>query len=250
MTGPRTGFVVLGLLTTLATTGTGRADPLVRSAPGRDDTSALRPGRWTAPLTTALEFGSARPWAELPVRTDWVDLRWAGGAVAFALAGARTTAGSVHETDLAVDVELRSGASALRVQAGRREITVDGFDPRTAIRARGALRHRLGPVRAVGVIERDPGRVRRWSWALGIEAEHAGLRLRLDHRARRHTDTRDWSIAAVLEVAGPLDLSVDLDPDRTTWGLAVRSRPWGLRVGRVVDGPREGAVAVAVEWRP
>mgnify|MGYP006275236615 CR=1 FL=1 len=242
--------IVSMLVSVMLAAGPASADPLARSAPGRDDTSSLRPGRWTAPLTTAVEFGSARPWGDLPVRTDWLELCWATRRFAFALAGARTDAGSVRQTELEVEAEIRWGSAAVRLQSGRRAVTVESFAPRVVRRSRVGLRRRVGPARAVLVVEHDPDRGRAWSWALGIEANHRGLRVRLDHRPRRHTVGRAWSVGAALDLAGSLDLGFVLDAEHTTWSLAGRHRPWGLRVGRVVDGPREGAVAVALEWRP
>jgi hypothetical protein len=244
------GRIAAGALLGVLAAGPGQADPLARSAPGRDDTSALRAGRWTAPLTTSVEFGTARPWGDLPVRTDWIELRWAAGRFGVALSGARTDAGTVGQTELGVDAEFRSATAAVRLQVSRRGVTVESFAPRAVRRTRVGARRSVGPARAVLVVEHDPERVRPWSWALGVEVDHRGLRARLDHRPRRHTVERAWSVAASLDLAGSLDLGFVLDAEHTTWSLAVRHRPWGLRVGRVVDGPREGAVAVALEWRP
>lgn len=228
----------------------GGAPAMEDPAPGLSGAHALPIWRVTAPWAPAVAVVVARPWGPLDVRTDGLDARWAVGRLAVAGGLARTAAGTVDVTTHWIGLEVGGSRVALRGVIVRRRTGVVGFDPVDAQRLHGGLRWST----AAGVFglvvtapEEDARRVlARWSW----EASRGPLRWVASRNDRRVERSADVALAARLALTAALDVGLRVEPHDTLWSAGLGQGSWRLRVGRVVQGPREGATALRLEWRP
>ena len=228
----------------------GVAPAMEDPAPGLSGAQALPTWRVTAPWTPAVAVVVARPWGPLDVRTDGLDARWATGPVAAAGGIARTAAGTVDLTTHWIGLEVRGGRVALRGVIVRRRTGVFGFDPVVARRLHGGLRWSAaaGVFGLVVTAPEEGGRrvLSRWSW----EGSRGPLRWVASRNDRRVERSADVALAARLALTSALDVGLRVEPQDTLWSAGLGQGSWRLRVGRVVQGPREGASALRLEWRP
>ena len=219
-------------------------------APGFSGAQALPAWRITQAWATAAAAVVARPWGPLDVRTDGLDARWASGSVAIAGGLARTRAGTVDMTADWIGLEVRGGRLALRGVVLRRRTGVVGFEPVRTRRLHGGLRWSTAAgVFGLVVTAPEEGARRvlaRWSW----EGSRGPLRLVASRNDRRVERAADVAAAARLALTSAFHVGLRVEPDDTLWSAALGEGAWRLRVGRVVQGPREGASALRLEWRP
>lgn len=219
-------------------------------APGVADDAALDRWRPSAPWATSAVIGIARPWGALDVRTDWVDLRWAARAAALSLGAARTSTATVDDGTTWLGVEVRSPRAGLRVAVVRRVTQVHDHGSTARLTADASVRWSSSAGTLAAGVVTPATRTSRLRSFLVAETRVGVLDLVVLRRDRRHERATDVVVSARLALAALLGTGLRLEAHDTLWSVDLAGDHWGFAWGRVVQGPREGASAVRVEWRP
>ena len=238
-------FAVVALLLVLQAPATA-----ARRAPGIDDAGAFNSGHWSAVLRPGVEFGTAAPWGDLPVRTDWIGVAVGPAGFTLGLEAANTSAGPVQQESLRAMLQSGRGRFRVRAEAERRGVGVEGFAAERTWSLSGSVRVDSAAFALALRLDHESGAVRAWLPAFALETWRGPWRARLQQRSGPFDTASGWSGAGSLALAPGFAVGVGFEPEHTLWSIEARRGGWGLRVGRAVQGPRVGATAVALEWRP
>lgn len=218
-------------------------------APGTDDASAIPLDDPAIAWTSALRVGTARPWGSDGVGTDWVHAGWARRPIALRVGFARTAAGSVDVTRSSAGVAWRLRRVAFRFTWMRRTTAVEGFASEVAAWPRGAVRLQLDDATVAADVIRRPEDGAHWRVRLSCHVARGPASMWVARSDATFDTGTSWVFAGRLHLMSALGLGLRVDPRGTLWALDLGRQSWRLRVGRVVDGPRAGGSAIALEWR-
>jgi len=220
-------------------------DPL---APGTDDVSAIPRDDPAIAWTSGVGVGRAWPWGADGVQSDWIRAGWVRRSFALQIGFTRTAAGTVDVSGSSAGVAWRVQRVAARLTWRRRTTAVEGFAAEQIAWPRGAVRLELDGAALAAVLSRRPDDGARWRLRLSCRVAR-GPAMLWAARSDRSFDTRaTWVFAGTLRLAPSLGFGLRADPRGTLWALDLQRDRWRVRVGRVVDGPRAGARAIALEW--